>query len=139
VEEVHKCDIAKLAQLANEKVVAGADARLEILEYDSGSDAIQMHVASRRKIWEALLDSVRQFPPWDSSQRLEACIKLEFTALLTDKIQDCQPGLARGQPQTSSQLLQKHSGALRRAEEEHSIDLRNVHALIEYVDREDRI
>src|SRR4051794_2214897 len=57
--------------------------------------------------------------------------------LRPDEVKNREARLVLGQPQAPAKLLQEHGGALRRPEEQHGVDRRDVEALVEQVDGED--
>ena len=64
-------------------------------------------------------------------------VEAELLAVIADEVQDGQHGLVLRPPQPSPELLQEDRGALGGSEEQHRVDIGNVDALVEDVDRED--
>ena len=59
--------------------------------------------------------------------------------LLADEVEDGEAVLAVGQAQAAAELLQEDGRALGGTQEEHGVDLGDVDALVEEVDREDAV
>ncbi len=57
--------------------------------------------------------------------------------LLPDEVDDREPRLVLAEAQPASDLLREHGCRLRRAQEDDSVDIRDVDAFAEHVDAED--
>jgi hypothetical protein len=74
-------------------------------------------------------------------ERSKAPVEPELLMRMANEIEDGQAGLAgpSRMPETTTQLLQEHRGALGWSQEEHRVDLRDIDAFVEEVYREDHI
>lgn len=85
---------------------------------------------------ETLLDLALEAGPRRARQRSESKIEAEALVLLPDEVERGEAVLSFHQPQAAAQLLEEDGRALGRSKEEDGVDLRNVHAPVEQVHRE---
>src|SRR4051812_43411877 len=96
-------------------------------------------MTASRQGGEVLLHLALETATRGAVQRTEAEVEAELLVLRADEVEDRQSCLGRGQPETSSKLLQEDRRALGRPEKEHSVDGRQVEALIEEVNGEEDV
>ena len=78
-----------------------------------------------------------QLRPVAAEQRTESEVEPKAPAGPADEVQHGQTGLAVGASQPSTELLKKHQRALRGAQKQDGVDLRDIDAFVEQVDAED--
>ena len=59
--------------------------------------------------------------------------------MVADEVQRRQHGLVRSATESPTELLQEDGGTLRGSQEQHSVDVGQVNALIKDIDREDDV
>ena len=113
---------------------AGAD----VVQDDLASDPVQTHGTAWGQEGEASLDLLADLLCRSAQQSPVAKVEAESSMRVADEVEDGQASLAFMQPQPAAQLLEEDGGGLRGAQEEHRIDLRDVHTFVEEVDSEQR-
>ena len=110
----------------------------QVAEHDLLALAVELDVTSGRQEREPVLDLrvERAAPAID--ERDEPPVEAELPVLLADQIDHGQVRLALGAPQAAPELLGEHRRAVRRSQQQHGVDARDVDALAEHVDREHR-
>ena len=100
---------------------------------------VEHQLRSRRQEREPLLDVALEPAPAAPGEGAVANVEAELAAMLTDEVERRQHRLAPRAAQTAAELLQEDRRALRRAEEQHRVDLREVEALVEEVGGEEAV
>ena len=85
-----------------------------------------------------LLECALNLSPCPADHRAKANVESVLGVGLADEVEHRQDALALRPPQAATELLQEHGRALGRAQEQDRVDLGNVDAFVEDVDREDR-
>ena len=87
---------------------------------------------------EAELDLLLHLGPRGAGDRAVAQVEAELPVRLADEVEHGHAVLALVAPQAAAELLQEDEGALGRPQEQDRVDLREVDALVEQVDGEER-
>ena len=119
---------------AGSAVVGGAD----VVQHIFRRDLFQLDIAALGRRDKALFDLPADAVGGVGEQRGKFLLEIILLVRLSDEVQYGQAFLVFGQTQAAAQLLQEHSQRLGRAQEQHGVDFRDVHALVIDVHYEDK-
>ncbi len=109
---------------------AGAIGRPYIVQYVFCGLLLQLYVAALWHGDEAVLDLAGHAAGSIGEQRSELVLKVILSVGLADKVENGQAFFILRQTQAAAQLLKEDGQGFRGAQEQHGIDLGNVHALV---------
>jgi hypothetical protein len=98
---------------------------------------VELQRAAGRQIRKPLLDVPLDLPCRPAEERAEAPVEAKLATRVPDEVQHGQARLLAMEPQPAAELLEEHGRALRRTQEEDSVDARDVDALVEEVHGEE--
>ena len=108
-------------------------------KHDLRCDAVKLHVAARRQEREAPTICVLEVLPASAEQRPKASVEPELLAMMTNEVEHRAERLPGKPTQASAKLLEEQRRAIGGAKQQQRVDGRDVDALVEEVDREERV
>jgi hypothetical protein len=99
----------------------------------------ELHMAARREEGEAGLDLPFNVLARAAQERLEAAVETELPSVLAHKVKDEAPAFSTVLSESAAELLKEQRRAVRRAEQQERVNVWEVDALVEEVDREEHV
>ena len=126
------------AEVLDQRASRRPNLRSHILENDPLRDLVEPNRTTRRHQRKARLDLLCDLLPRATDQGAVANVEAIVGVGLSDEVEHCQDTLALRPAQAPAKLLEEDGRALGRSQKQDRVDLGNVDALVEDVDREDR-
>src|SRR5579875_2623420 len=109
---------------------------LEVVEDDLATLAVKIHRAAGWQEGELSFDLFDDRASSCVEDGSESVLKSELAMLLPDQVDHREAALVAGPSQPAAELLREHGRRRGRPEQEHGVDIGNVHTLAEDLDRE---
>src|SRR5687767_477119 len=107
---------------------------LNIFQHALARDRIELHMATGREERESSLNLLDDRCAAPAQKGLKSSIVTEFSAVLTDEIENRAHHFSRALPETASELLQEKERAVSRSQHQQRINGWHVDAFVEEVD-----
>jgi hypothetical protein len=114
------------AHLGHQRRPPGRDLLTNVVQHHFLRHRVEHNLSARRQKRKTLLELSHQILAVQPGQRPEPSIETKLAPLMPNEIQRGQHRFAVGQPQPTTQLLQKHGCALGRPQKQHRVHLRNI-------------
>ena len=111
----------------------------DVLQHEILRDRVEHDLTARRQKRETLLDLALQRLAADAGHALETVDRNGTHGVGARRSPARSARSCPGEPEAAAQLLQEDSRALGRAQEQHGVDLGDVEAFVEEVDREEDV